>query len=89
MTYFPLEGDRILDDPTLEDVAGRHYATFAQVALAWVLRHERLAALARASTPEHVRENLAPLDVRLTAPDVTALDRAFPRPVAPHPLDVH
>jgi diketogulonate reductase-like aldo/keto reductase len=89
MTYFPLEGGRILDDPTLEDIAGRQRATPAQVALAWVLRHERLAALARASTPEHVRENLAALDVRLTAPDITALDRAFPRPVAPHPLDVH
>jgi diketogulonate reductase-like aldo/keto reductase len=70
------------------EVAARHEATPAQVALAWVLDHESVIAIPRAGTPEHVRENRAALDLRLTAVDIADLDDAFPPPTGPRPLEM-
>ena len=41
---------RLLAHPVPESVAGRHGATAAQVALAWVLRHPDIIAIPRAGT---------------------------------------
>jgi aryl-alcohol dehydrogenase-like predicted oxidoreductase len=70
-------------------VAARHDVKPAQVALAWVLRHEHMSAVPHADTPTQVREIRAALDLRLTAHDIVELDEAFPRPVAPRRLEVH
>jgi diketogulonate reductase-like aldo/keto reductase len=88
MAYSPIEQGRLLADPVLQRVAGWHGATAAQVALAWVLRHRDVIAIPRAGNPRHVRENRAALDLRLTAPDLAALDRAFPPPTGPQPLEI-
>jgi diketogulonate reductase-like aldo/keto reductase len=88
MAYSPLEQGRLLGRRALRKVAERHGATPAQVALAWVLREEGVVAIPKATTPEHVRENRGALDVRLTGEDLVALDRAFPRPAGPTPLEV-
>ena len=40
----------------------------------------------KATRPEHVRENRGAVDLRLTADDVAALDRAFPPPKGPSAL---
>ncbi|MDQ2696438.1 MAG: aldo/keto reductase [Pseudomonadota bacterium] len=86
MAYSPIEQGRILRHPGLKAVAARHGATPAQVALAWLLRQDNLIAIPKAGTLEHVRENRAALDLRLTDDDNAALDRAFPPPAGPQPL---
>jgi diketogulonate reductase-like aldo/keto reductase len=88
MAYSPIEQGRLLGDPTLDEVAARHRATPAQVALAWVLRHRDVIAIPRASNPQHVRENRAAADLRLTREDLADLERAFPAPAGPRPLEV-
>jgi len=40
----------------------------------------------KASQPEHVRENPSEVDVKLSADDLAALDRAFPPPKVPTAL---
>jgi diketogulonate reductase-like aldo/keto reductase len=40
----------------------------------------------KATRPEHVRENRAAVDVRLTEADLATLDRAFPPPTGRTPL---
>jgi diketogulonate reductase-like aldo/keto reductase len=87
MAYSPIEQGRLLDDPALHRVAARHRATPAQVALAWVLRVEGVIAIPRAGMPEHVRDNRAALDIRLTEQDLAELDRAFPPPRGKQPLE--
>jgi diketogulonate reductase-like aldo/keto reductase len=67
-----------LKHPVLKKLATRHGATPPQVALAWLLRQELLCAIPKAGTPEHVRENRAALELRLTEQDLAELDRAFP-----------
>ena len=88
MAYSPIEQGRLLDDPALHEVAGRHDATPAQVALGWVLRHDGVMAIPKAGTAAHVRENCGALQVELTQQDVDELDAAFPPPAEPQPLEM-
>ena len=88
MAYSPVEQGRVLDHPQLKAVAARHGATPAQVAVAWVLRWDGVFTIPKASTPAHVRENRAALDLRLTGEDYAELDRAFPPPQGPRPLEL-
>src|SRR6185312_9876420 len=80
MAYSPIEQGRLLGKPALKQIAASHRATPAQVALAWLLRHDGVMVIPKATDPGHVRENCAALDLNLTAADIAALDRAFPRP---------
>jgi diketogulonate reductase-like aldo/keto reductase len=80
MAYTPIEQGRMLRHKALAEVAARHDATPAQVALAWLLRQDGMIVIPKASQREHVRENRGALDVKLTADDLAALDRAFPPP---------
>jgi diketogulonate reductase-like aldo/keto reductase len=43
-----------------------------------------MMVIPKAATLEHVRENRAALDIRLTDQDLAELDRAFPPPTRPH-----
>jgi diketogulonate reductase-like aldo/keto reductase len=80
MAYTPLGQGSLLRDRTLAEIARRHSATPAQVALAWLLRQPGTIVIPKAARPEHVRENRGALDVVLTDEDLAAFDRAFPPP---------
>jgi diketogulonate reductase-like aldo/keto reductase len=88
MAYSPIEQGRLLEYPALQPIARRHNATPAQLALAWVLQHDGVSAIPRAGTPSHVRQNAAARDIELTREELRTLDRAFPPPTRPHPLEV-
>jgi aryl-alcohol dehydrogenase-like predicted oxidoreductase len=77
----------MLAHPALRAVASQQDRTPAQVALAWLLRQDGLVVIPRARSLAHVRENHTALEVRLTDADLAALDRAFPPPSGPQPLD--
>lgn len=90
MAYSPLEQSRILDaagSQVLEEVADRHGATPAQVALAWCVRDGDVLAIPKSASAERVRENAAAADLELTEADLVALDEAFPAPDGPVPLE--
>ena len=80
MAYSPVEQGRLVGHPALDDVAGRHGATGAQVALAWLLRRPGLMVIPKAGTVAHVAENRGAADLALTEDDLAALDAAFPPP---------
>jgi diketogulonate reductase-like aldo/keto reductase len=88
MAYSPIEQGRLLRDRVLTAVAIRHRATTAQIALAWALRQPDIIVIPKAATLEHVRENHAALDIRLTDQDLVELDRAFLPPTRPRPLEL-
>ena len=88
MAYSPIEQGRLLDRRELGEIAARHDATPAQVALAWLLRREGIIAIPKAGQEAHVRQNRAALDLALTQEDLAALDRAFPPPRAKRPLEI-
>ena len=79
MAYSPLEQARMDFGGLLAEIALRHDATAAQVAIAWSMRLPGVVSIPKSARAAHVRENAAALEVRLTEADLAELDRAFPR----------
>lgn len=80
MAYTPLEQGKLPREGAIVQIARKHARTPAQVALAFVLRHEHAIAIPKAVNPAHVRENAGALGCELDAEDLAALDREFPAP---------
>ncbi|AWH90015.1 aldo/keto reductase [Limnobaculum parvum] len=88
MAYSPIEQARLLEHPALVTVAKRHHATPAQIALAWVLRDHNIITIPKASTVEHMIENIGSLSIHLEHEDYVTLDAAFPPPSRKKPLEM-
>ncbi|AKJ41273.1 aldo/keto reductase [Pragia fontium] len=88
MAYSPIEQARLLEHPALTEVAKRHQATAAQIALAWVLRDHNIITIPKASTIEHMVENIGSLSIELQHEDYVTLDAAFPPPSRKKPLEM-
>ena len=89
MAYSPVgQGGRLLRHKVLADVAARHDATPAQVALAWTLRLPGVISIPKAADPAHVRENAAAALLKLSEEDHVALDTGFPPPQRKRPLAI-
>jgi pyridoxine 4-dehydrogenase len=72
--WFPLSAGA-LEAPALHQVAARHGATIYQVALAWLLAHSpAMLVIPGTSSVEHLEENVAAAEVRLTNNDLKELD---------------
>ncbi len=68
----------------LQAIAEAHSATPRQVALAFLTRAPSVLAIPKASSAEHAADNAAAGDLTLSAAEISALDKAFPR--GPKPL---
>jgi len=88
MAYSPVEQGRLLRNPKLAGIAERRHASPAQIALAWLLAQPEVIAIPKSGDRKHVAENRAAVDIALTADELAALDRAFPRPQKPKPLEM-
>jgi aryl-alcohol dehydrogenase-like predicted oxidoreductase len=67
-------------DVEIVQVADKHGATAAQVALAWLLaRYDRMLLIPGTSSLAHLEENVASIDLELEVDDLIALDRVGPR----------
>jgi len=70
----------------LQTIAKRHGASARQVALAYLVREPNVFAIPKASSAEHAAENAAAGDLVLSAEDIAALDKGFPRGPKPRSL---
>jgi pyridoxine 4-dehydrogenase len=69
--FYPLRGD---GGPPLIEIAERHRATSAQIALAWLLRRSpSMFPIPGTLSIEHLKENLAALDIELEDDEYEAL----------------
>ncbi len=69
--YFPLRG---VVGPVLAEIAARHGATPAQIALAWLLRRSPvMLPIPGTLSLEHLKENLTALEIELTDEEFEAL----------------
>jgi diketogulonate reductase-like aldo/keto reductase len=81
MAYSPIgQGGRLLRSAALRDVAKRHEATPAQIAIAWGMRHPHVISIPKAVDPVHVRQNAAAGEIVLTEADLAAIDAEHPPP---------
>jgi diketogulonate reductase-like aldo/keto reductase len=70
----------------LQAIADAHKASPRQVALAFLTRAASVLAIPKASSAEHAAENAAAGDLTLSAAEIAALDKAFPRGPKPRGL---
>jgi diketogulonate reductase-like aldo/keto reductase len=70
----------------LQAIADAHQASPRQVALAFLTRAPSVLAIPKASSAEHAAENAAAGDLTLSAAEIAALDKAFPRGPKPRGL---
>ncbi|WP_459193854.1 aldo/keto reductase [Halosimplex sp. J119] len=78
VAYSPLIGGDAFDDPVLQDVAEKHDTSPAAVAIAWVLSHDGVVTIPKASSVEHLEANFAARQLDLDPEDVdriTDIDR--------------
>ncbi len=69
--FFPLRAE---GKPAVRDIARRHKATPSQIKLAWLLRRSPvMLPIPGTLSMEHLRENLAALDIQLTDAEFRAL----------------
>lgn len=88
MAYSPVEQGALARNTRLDAIAARHNATPAQIALAWTMRADGVIAIPKAVRAQHMRDNIAALDIKLTAKDLADLDKAFPPPRGRRPLEM-
>jgi len=90
MAYSPVEEGLLThaSHPVLSEIAKRHDATVAQVALAWVIRDGGVIAIPKTARADRVRENRGAAEIRLTKRDLEAIDGSFPPPSERTPLAV-
>jgi diketogulonate reductase-like aldo/keto reductase len=89
MAYCPLsQAGALLHEPVLRQVAERHGATPAQVALAWTFRQDGVIAIPKAVGSAHLRDNAAAAAIALDVNDLALLDEAFAPPRSKRPLEM-
>jgi diketogulonate reductase-like aldo/keto reductase len=89
MAYTPLgQSGRVLKNAVIAEIAKRHGATPAQVALAWGIRHPGVVTIPKTATLARVEENLGAADLTLTEADLAEIDKAFPPPRAKRGLEM-
>jgi diketogulonate reductase-like aldo/keto reductase len=80
MAYSPVEQGRLSKNRELKRIADAHKATPAQIAIAFTLLRDDVISIPKATDPEHVRQNAAAADIKLTPADIEMLNSAFPPP---------
>lgn len=88
MAYSPIEQGRLLNNRTLKAIAQQQGVTAAVVAIAWLLHQDNVIVIPKSSRIDHVEQNYAAKDLKLSAEELAALDVAFPPPTKPVGLEM-
>lgn len=93
MAYCPLAHSaayrkRITDNQVMQDIAEKHSASVFQIMLAFLARQNNVIAIPKASSIEHVKHNLASLQIQLTEEDLKQMNAEFPAPTEKTELDM-
>jgi 2,5-diketo-D-gluconate reductase B len=68
--YRPIAKGDVLEDHTLREIGKAHGKTPVQVALRWLIQQEKVAAIPKATSEEHLRGNLDVFDFNLSDEDM-------------------
>ncbi|HKI86109.1 MAG TPA: aldo/keto reductase, partial [Thermoanaerobaculia bacterium] len=78
--WFPLEAGKLAEDGVVKEIARDHDATWAQVALAWLLhRSPVMLPIPGTSKVAHLEENLGAAAVELSPEEIERLNALAPR----------
>jgi len=80
--YSPLARGAVLSDDVLTTIGNRHDKSAAQVALRWLIQQENVVAIPKATSREHLAQNLAIFDFSLSEEEMDTVG-ARRGPLAP------
>ena len=72
--YTPLSRGGVQKDATLREIGDAHGKTATQAALRWLVQQDKVCAIPKATSEEHLRENLDVFDFELSAEE---MDRIY------------
>ena len=67
-------GNNVLDDETLNQIAEKHGATPAQIALAWNI-HRGVSVIPKSTQDERMKKNFESLDIKLDEEDIERINK--------------
>lgn len=73
--YAPLAKGKVSENKDLQEIAEKYGKTAAQVALRWLIEQENVVAIPKASSEEHLRENIDIFDFYLEDEDFDRIDQ--------------
>ncbi|MEJ8574693.1 aldo/keto reductase [Microbaculum marinum] len=71
--YCPIARGKVVGDPVIDPIAGRHGKSAAQVTLRWLVQQPDVIAIPRTSSPARLAENLDIDDFALSEEDMAAI----------------
>lgn len=72
--YSPLAQGKVTEIPLLQDLGEKYGKSPAQIALRWLIEQEQVVAIPKASSEDHLRENIDIYDFALEDDDFYAID---------------
>jgi diketogulonate reductase-like aldo/keto reductase len=79
--YCPVARGKLLDDPTVVEIAKAHGKTPAQICLRWLIQQPGVAAVPRALEEQHIADNIDVFDFSLTDEEMQRLSALRSRQV--------
>lgn len=73
--YAPLAKGKVSENKDLQQIAKKYGKTAAQVALRWLIEQENVVAIPKASSEEHLKENIDIFDFYLEDEDFDRIDQ--------------
>ncbi|WP_125713027.1 aldo/keto reductase [Companilactobacillus kedongensis] len=73
-------GDFLTIKPVLTEMAKQKHVTVYQLLLAWVLRNHDILSIPKSSTIEHLKDNMAAVDIKFTSDELELIDSEYPKP---------
>jgi 2,5-diketo-D-gluconate reductase B len=75
VAYSPLARGKVFDVPEIQEIAEKHDVSPARVSLAWLLQRDGVAAIPKASSEAHIRDNWGARDLELDDADIAAIEQ--------------
>ena len=72
--YSPLARGKVRDEVALREIGEKHGKSVGQVTLRWLVQQERVAAIPKAASLEHIRENFDIFNFELDADDMQRIN---------------
>lgn len=72
--YCPIARNKVADEPVMRDIAQRHDASPAQIALAWLAGHGDVISIPRSSRRERLVDNLKALEISLSGDEMIEIN---------------
>ena len=71
--YSPLGKGRVMGNRTLKNISKKYGKSEAQVALRWLIQQPNVSAIPKASTQDHIRENMEIFDFELSEEEMETI----------------